>query len=503
MNTEEQLEAELGRRDFYEFVKMAWHQVEPVTYVDNWHIELECRALEAVTRGHIQRLIINVPPGTGKSLIVSVLWPAWQWEQDPGHRFMRASFDQSLVNRDAGKVLQLVQGDWFKARWPNIVPANDRFQPVENPPVSRYWTTKGGLSFSTSIKGKATGFHAHTHIVDDPIKPRDANNRATTSDKGALQDCIDWWKETMPMRAVDLATLRKVIIMQRLHENDLVGYVEENEPGWVKLCLPMRYEEQSKCCIDLGNGETLEDPRTKEGELLFPKRFPEKEVKNLETTMGSRVAAAQLQQRPSAQEGNMFKRRWFKHYDYVPQNFAFLIQSWDMSFKGTDGTDFVVGDLWGVIGADAYLLPGWIQERLSFTETVKAMVQFGQRDLLHRRAYLKLVEDKANGPAVVDSLRKQVPGLVLVNPDGGKESRASAVTPFYEAGNVWHPSKHLDPRIQQREDTLAAFPNARHDDPVDTTSQALLRLFVRSANLVQAMQNVFSGQGGVGQRNTA
>lgn len=488
MQTE--LDAEIGRRSLHEFIRMAWEHVETVDYVDNWHIAELCKALEKVSEGVIKRLAINIPPGCQKSLTVCVFWQAWQWIQEPSHQFICASFDPSLTNRDAARLLKLVQSKWFQKRWPQVVPANEALRPVENPPVSKYRTTAGGLRFSTSVKGKGTGFHAHTQVIDDPSKPRDANDRAALSDKSALQEVINWWKTTMSSRAVNLAELRKVIIMQRLHENDLVGYVLENEEGWIHIYFPMRFDPEDKCRIVLDDGTIIEDQRTKEDELLFSKRFPEQAVRDLETTMGTRIAAAQLGQKPSASEGNIFKRTWFKHYDYIPQYFHYLIQSWDMTFKDTDGSDFVVGDLWGVIGADAYLLPGWVQKRMGLQETIKSLIAFSNKDELHRKAYLKLVEDKANGPAVVDSLKRKIPGLVLVNPDGGKVARANAITPFYESGNVWHPSPRLDPRISKREDTLAVFPNAKYDDIVDTTSQALLRLLVRSTNLIQAMNNV-------------
>lgn len=489
---EEQLDAEMGKRSLYQFVKLAWPYVEKVPFVDNWHIEEMCKALEAVASGELKRLVINVPPGCMKSLTVGVFFQAWIWAREPGHRFMCASFDPTVTNRDASRLLQLIQSDWYKARW-CVVPANAAFQPTSKAPVSQFYTTDGGMRFSTSVAGKATGFHANTQIVDDPIKPKDANDKAAMSDKSLLADCISWWKETMPLRAVNLADLRKVIIMQRLHEEDLVGYVLNNEPGWSHVCFPMRYDPDRHTKIVLKDGTIVEDRRTEEGELLYPGRFPEAAVAQEERNMGSRVTAAQFQQSPSAAEGNMVLRKWFQRYDVVPERFDAVIQSWDMSFKGSDGSDYVVGDLWGKIGADVYLLPGWIERRMGFSATLTAVKDFGERTPLHRQAYCKLVEDKANGPGIVDVLKKTISGLVLVNPDGGKEARLSAVTPFFEAGNVWHPSTRLDPRIDARENVLSTFPNVKNDDVVDATSQALLRLCVRSSSLAQAMQNVQFG----------
>ncbi len=490
MDLDTQISLELIRRGgLYEFVKQAWSQVESVEFIDNWHIEQVCKALEASSRGELKRLIINVPPGTGKSLIVSVFWPAWMWTFDPGHRWFNASFDQGLVNRDASRLISLVQSKWFQDRWPNVYTATETGEPKVNVPKSEFWTTSKGLRFSTSIRGKGTGYHAHTQVVDDPLKPKDAKTgKSTAPDKVALKEVIDWRKDTLSTRAINLGELRMVIIMQRLHENDLVGYLEENEEGWVKVCFPMRYEQALHTRIELKDGSVIEDPRRTEGELLYPARYPETAVRDLEKNMGPQTAAAQLQQRPAPAEGNMFKKQWFKHYDVIPQDFDYLLQSWDMSFKDSDGSDNVGGDLWGVRGADVYLLPGWIDERLSFTQTIAKMEAFCKATPWHERAFLKLVEDKANGPAVVDTLNKKIAGLVLVNPEGSKVARANSVTPFYESGNVYHPSKLLDPRIEAREHVLMSFPNVKKDEVVDTTSQVLLRIFVRSANLAQAVK---------------
>ena len=305
MNLDAQVSLELIRRGgLYEFVKQAWPQVESVEYVDNWHIEQVCKALEAVSRGELKRLIINVPPGTGKSLIVSVFWPAWQWTFDPSHRWFNASFDQGLVNRDAARLISLVQSKWYQERWPGVYTATETGESKVNVPKSEFWTTSKGLRFSTSIRGKGTGYHAHTQVIDDPLKPKDAKTgKSTAPDKIALKEVIDWRKDTLSTRAINLGELRMVVIMQRLHENDLVGYLEDNEEGWQKVCFPMRYDSELHTRIELADGSVIEDPRKVEGELLYPARFPEEAVAALEKNMGPQTTAAQLGQRPSPRLG--------------------------------------------------------------------------------------------------------------------------------------------------------------------------------------------------------
>lgn len=477
------IDREIGLRGrFYDFVQMAWHLLEHGReFVPNWHIEAICDHLEAVFRGRIKRLVINVPPGSGKSIITSVLWPIWCWIQDPGWRFIMASFDESLVaRRDGTKVLDVVTSKWFRDRWPEVMIKG------KEPSLGEFYTTKGGMRFATSVGGKVLGRHAHAIVIDDPTKPQ-------TMTDASLEETKRWKKETSASRLLPGGAY--VLIMQRLHENDLAGFAEEeNAEGGGEpydfLRLPMRYEAEQHCKTSIG----FSDPRKDEGELLWPTYKNEKEVAQQEKDMGgkdSAVVAAQLQQRPAPAKGVIFQKSWFQHYIEIPKSFDFIVDSWDCAFKDKEGNDFVAGQRWGVKGPNFYLFPFRVKQLLSFVATCKAVVEFKTKVDVKGRAYPKahatLIEDKANGPAVMNVLKKIMPALIAINPEGGKVARANACTPLYEAGNVWHPDKSIAPWIDDHEASLLKFPKGKKDDDVDAETQALNYLHSKSSKFAAAM----------------
>lgn len=447
-----------------EFVKEAWGIVEPAPLVWERHMEELCKHLEAVFNGTIRQLVINVPPGTSKSLIVSVFWPAWVWTKDPSKKWIFGSYADLIVRRDALRMRMLVDSDWYRERWGRLRPDDPDTPWTQNLFVNR----KGGLRLSVSTGGQITGFHADIQVVDDPLKPFDVAG-AATADAAALKAVLEWWNVTMSTRLTDAEKSARVIVMQRLHEADLAG--EMIKTGrYEHLRLPMRYEADNPCKTSVGG-----DWRTEEGELLAPRRFNEAAVQRLEEALGPAGAAAQLQQRPSPAGGGVFKEPWFIfRWRQVPVGAA-LLQSWDARFKddGTSG-DFVVGQVWGAVGAEFFLLDQ-IRGRFSFNQTLQAMRAMSRR---WPAARLKLVENKANGPAIADTLKKEIPGIVLVEPEGGKIARANAVAPLWEAGNVFIPAEAewVPGFIEEH----TSFPFGRFDDQVDAASQALLRLSLSS-----------------------
>ncbi len=508
----EKLHRELVVRDepgtLHKFVRMAFQQVEPTSFVDNWHIGILCEYLEAVSANQINRLVINVPPGTMKSLTVSVFWPLWEWIKRPTTKFMYASYDATLSARDGRRMLRVMQSRWFQKRF------DPRLTELR-PAATDFDNTEGGFRFATSVAGKATGRHADIQCVDDPIKPHDVRGSLAVTKK-AIGAVSTWWKETMASRRADPETFRRVIVMQRLHEDDLAG--EMINEGYTHLCFPMR-AEPNKICPCMNVECTPEDPRRIEGELLWPERFPEDVVREDETTgMGPSVAAAQNQQRPTPASGGIFQKSWFRYWANRPgvsvpadekypcrdevcrvlPKKGMWVQSWDMTFKGTDGTDFVAAGVWFFNAPDFYLVHQ-INQRMSFVETCRAMIKLSKRYPL---AYTKLVEEKANGAAVISMLQNGFPnpdkpgqlikvgGLVPVNPEGGKETRAHAVSGLFEAGNVFLPHDDAAPWVPSYRLQVATFPRGVNDDMVDQTSQALIRLSQQNVSLVAAMQAV-------------
>jgi predicted phage terminase large subunit-like protein len=243
----------------------------------------------------------------------------------------------------------------------------------------------------------------------------------------------------------------------------------------------MEYEKKFPSYTKIGG-----DLRTDEGQLLWPERFDKDSLPGLKKEMGSMVVAAQYQQRPVPAGGAIFKEEWIKYYSVLPEKFDKTILSWDMAFKGTDTSDYVVGQVWGQVGANYYLIDQ-VRGRWDFVDTC---VQFEALAKAHPKALAKLVEDKANGSAVITSFQKKIPGIVEVNPEGGKESRANAVSPLVESGNVFFPLNA--PWTKDLVTELLSFPNGANDDQVDSLSQALNYLHASATRLIEAMKKMQS-----------
>lgn len=464
-----------------DFVKGAWPLVEPaVAFRPGWHIDLVCEHLEAVRLGQISRLIINIPPGCMKSLLVSVFFNAWEWLFDPGLRFMYASFDGGLTARDAKKVLSIVQSDWYQARFPSVKVLGTK------PAVTEFSLTTGGSRFSTSVAGKALGRHCNRQVFDDPIKPESLSDVT-------LDEAETWWGRTMTNR--QLPGCVRIGIMQRLHERDLAGKCIEQ--GYTLLRLPMRYEATVPCVTLAGK-----DPRVEEGEILWPQHKNAAEVDKLEVEMTEQDIAAQMQQRPAPEGGAIFKHEWFQSRSLasLPVRFDELVQSWDCTFKDANTSDFVVGQVWGLSEGDFYLLDEW-RKRANISETEDAMRAMRRK---WPQAIAVLVEDKANGSAIITRLDKEIPGMVAVEPRGGKEARANAVSPLYRAKRIFHvdpsevaPEGHSTYEagesfrwVDKHRAELTMFPMGRNDDRVDCMSQAVTYLYEKANSLIAAMRKV-------------
>jgi predicted phage terminase large subunit-like protein len=468
-----------------DFVREGWDVLEPGTaYRHGWHIEAICEHLEAVSMGQIRDLLITIPPGHSKSLIVSVFWPAWTWQWNPTWRGIFSSYDATLAIRDSVKTRQLLESDWFLARF------EPRWQFSTDQNVKSYFQNSDmGFRLSLSVGGKGTGFRGSCVVVDDPLN---AEDRFSSLKR---HQSIRWWDTTMSSRLSNQETGSRVIIMQRLHEEDLAGHVIE-KGGYQHLNLPSEFEPDRAARTSIG----WSDPRKKAGELLFPELFPPAVIAQVKKDLGSLDYAAQHQQRPTAIEGSLFKRGWWKYYDVAPMRFEQVALSLDCSFKDTTSGSFVVFQVWGKLGADMYLL-SQVRCRLDFPNTIAAF-----RWLLTAEPSIgpKYVEDKANGPAVIATLRRQVPGIVAVPAEQSKEARWAAASPYVEAGNVWLPAKraaerwasvlreaarttasswlHLedvsDNWVTEFVDELSGVPTSRYDDQADAAAQAILRLVV-------------------------
>ena len=442
----------------------AWPQIEPAPLIWNWHLEALCDHLQAVSESKIQNLLANVPPGTSKSLITAVMWQPWEWTREPHLRSLYASYDAELSMRDSVKCRTLINSKWYQDRWGHKFKITD-----DQDQKRKFANDKGGYRMATSITGHGTGEHPHRIVVDDPQDRRRADSEQER------QNVKSWWNLTMSTRGVSLKA-RRVVIMQRLHAEDLSGIILEDPEGWDHLLLPMRYEPQSAKPTALG----MPDRRTKAGELLSPRQFPEEVVRRMEKALGSYGAAGQLQQRPSPEEGGIIKRAWWRFYDDLPLPFDKVLWSWDATFKEAATSDFVVGQVWGLKGIDLYLIDQW-RDRADFVKTVAAVRSLRKtwrtmKGLLadEQAVCRTLIEDTANGPAIISTLRHEISGLIGVRVKGSKQARLQAIVPLIEAGQVYLPNgKSFS---QELIEEAAQFPNGAHDDQLDAMSQALVHL---------------------------
>lgn len=421
------------------------------------------------------RLIVTMAPQEGKSTRVSHDFVVWTLKERPATRIVGASYGLELAARNGLAVRRTIAGHpelGLRIARDNGAAKNWSLETLD--PDTKAWKPSGGGLFSVGIGGGVTGRPADMLIIDDPIK-----SRAEADSEKYRQRLWDWWTDEAAARLAPGAPV--IMILTRWHEDDLAGrFLAETDTPWQVLNIPAQADHNP------AKGET--DPLGRQpGEFMVSARGrTPAQWEDRKRTVGSRTWQAQYQGSPTAPEGTMFKRTSWRMYD-VPQwlerddgsrivtGFDDLLISWDMAFKGTDGSDYVAGQVWGRRGADAFLLDQ-IHGHMDFVETLQRFKELAAR---WPQALLKLVEDKANGTAVMSMLGRTVPGMVPVEPDGGKVARAAAVSPLVEARNVWLPEPEIAPWISDFIEEAAGFPTAKHDDQVDAMTQALNRLVIQ------------------------
>lgn len=441
---------------------LGWASYVDPTYRRPEHILLLGDYLARVERGEISRLIVEMPPRHGKSETTTVKFPAYYLGKHPDRRVIIASHTGNLAARFS-----------MRARNDLTTYGPEVFGVGVNPDVSAMyrWDVKDpsakpgqppGGTIAAGVGGPITGQGAHLAIIDDPVKDAEAANSKVQRDA-----VWDWYRFVLRTRLFPEAAV--ILVLTRWHEDDLAGRLlkqaqEDPEADqWTVLRLPAIAEDK-------------DDPLGREiDQALWPEQYDEKALTAVKATVGSYVWAALYQQRPSPAEGNILNRNWWKFYRQVPEKFDGLIQSWDCAFKDNDDSDYVVGQVWGRVKADKYLLDQ-VRGRMSFPATLTAIKTLSAK---WPRARAKLVEDKANGPAVIATLKHDVAGLIAVNPQGGKVVRAQAVSPDIEAGNVYLPDPSIAPWIHDFIEECTAFPTGANDDQVDAMTQALARWTVR------------------------
>lgn len=452
---------EKAERSLSEFVKQAWPVIEPGTrYIHNWHIDLISEYLQAVLDGEIKRLVINEPPRHMKSIHVTVCFPTWTWIKHPEKRFIKVSYADTLSRQHNVLARDIIQSPWYQSNW------GDRFSLKDD--VNRqneFRNNYNGMMFSTSTGGSITGTGGDIIILDDPQNPQMANSEAER------EGTIAFFKNTLQSRLNDPKTGAFIIVMQRLHEQDLTGHVLAEDLGYTHLCLPAETPQRTVIHFPKSGREIIRE----EGDILNEERFSRENLANLKKSMGSLQYAGQYQQVPAPAEGNIFKREWLSNTFTETPHMPMVIQSWDQPFTKSEGSAKCAGIVMGRAGSQIYILDV-VNDKMEFTESVAAM-----RTLTAKwpKARAKVVENKANGPAIVSLLKKEIPGLVEFNPKGSKEERAISVTPYFEAGNVFFPRNA--PWVHDLINDLLIFPKGVYKDTVDAMVQGILYLMDRPA----------------------
>jgi len=473
------IQAERCKRDFYYYVKSAWQVVEPETkFVDNWHIQMICEYLEAVTRFEIQNLIINIPPRHMKSLLVSVFWPTWTWTHTPSTRWLTGSYATPLAVRDALKSRRVIESQWYQARF------GQGFQLAGDQNMkSRYENNCSGFRMAFGFGGAITGEGGDVIVVDDPLKAQDADSDLMRERGNEIYD------GTISTRGNDPRRVRRVIIMQRLHENDLTGHVlekmrKEGANQYELLCLPTQYEP-GRFFSSLG----FADPRVLPGELLWPERFGEKEDKAARVDLGARGYAGQHSQRPAPAGGNIYQVDWwrdgrnrYKSGDLVG-NVVGRWLSWDTAFKDREQNDTSAVTVWELLADYRLVLRYANWQRLQFPQLASAIESESRRWNYDGNLRGIVIEDKASGISALQTMSQSAPpeiaALMMPFKPGqvSKEGRARQASLWCERDCILLPSPSVEyPWLLDFEDQLYKFPAARIKDAVDSMAQAILFL---------------------------
>lgn len=476
-------QAALVAKSLAEFWRAVWDIVEPSReLIWSWHMDALCEHLEAVTAGDIKQLTIQIPPGMAKSLAVSVFWPAWEWLRAPSTRRLFSSHSLSVINRDSMRARMIVQSERY-VQWADAVAEMQGREkwtvPKDRASLRVFHNTMTGFRQCVTVNSGITGDRADGIIVDDPVDVK-AVLGAPSQVNQRMAQVNDWYDKVLSSRLNDKRTGCRVLIMQRVHKMDLAGHLSQRD-GVEVLCLPQEYNPGHKYVY-------AKDPRTEPGELLCPALYPREVVDDIKADeLGAGDFEAQHNQNPVQSEGKMFRRDWVQEsldvaspyredrcYRTSPYDEAARCDEVgifiDCAFKGgskNDPTCFLV------VGRRRQLriLLGRFNARMSFVETCDELEQFCK---LWPMAVTKLVEDKANGPALISAMSEQVDCLEAFNPDkhGDKWARAKFTAREWRRGQWRFPHPDTNPWVVEYLEQMLGFDSLPHDEDVDCSSMA-------------------------------
>jgi len=463
-------ERELCRLSLADFAQRAWRVLEPAAELKwGWLLNAICRHLEAVTEGTINRLLMNVPPGSMKSLLTGVIWPAWEWGPRgmPHMRYVGTAHEEQLAIRDSRRCRDLIKSDWYQELWPIELLADLDGK-------REFGNTGKGIRQARSFTSM-TGVRGDRIILDDPISADSANSTAK------LEAARIAFTETLPTR-INNEKSAIVVIMQRLHEKDVSGVILEMGLPYIHLCIPMRFDPAHRCTTSIG----WTDPRTKTGELMFPERFAEAQVAELERTLGSYGSAGQLQQRPAPRGGGIIRLDWFQYWRNLPQ-LEFRVITVDTAQKTAEANDYSVLQCWARSTVGHAIMIDQIRGKWEAPELLVQARSFWIKHInspipIHKKATLRgmYVEDKVSGTGLIQTLRREGVPVLPLQRHKDKISRGHDASPFIESGNVLLPEDA--PWLSDFLAEVESFPSGTHDDQIDPMLDAI--------NLVQRTPSI-------------
>ena len=447
------------------FVQRAWRHIIPDKLVWNWHMDAICEHLQALATGGIasHRLLINVPPGASKSTLVGVMYSAWLWGPagQPWHRYIGAAHEQGLAVRDNRLTRELVKSQWYQRRWPLALQGDQN--------EKLYFENEHRGFRQACAVASMTGRRGHTIGLDDPLSPEKAHS---DTERGKA---IRVLSETIPTRLNDPATSAIVIVMQRLHERDPAGFVLSEGLGYDHLCIPMEFEASRRVHTSIG----WTDPRTQDGELMFPERFPPQVIERDKKALGSYAWAGQMQQRPAPSGGGIFKSNWWKFYGQPPRVEWRAIYA-DTANKTGQENDYSVLQCWGYYAGKKAVMLDQIRGKWEAPELlVQARAFWAKHKAVGDMGTLRRmnVEDKASGTGLIQTLSREGIPITPIQRDKDKVTRAYDAVPEIEAGNVMLPENA--PWLSDFLSEAEAFPNGAHDDQLDPMMDAIADMLQR------------------------
>jgi predicted phage terminase large subunit-like protein len=439
------------RKDLHSFTRRAFEVVSPgETLHVNWHIEAMTHQLDQVRLGNLRRLIITIPPRNLKSITTSVAFPAFLLGHDPSKKIICVSYSADLAVKHAADFRTLMESEVYKRVFPETRISSRKNTELET------LTTQRGFRYATSVGGTLTGRGGNVVILDDPMNPKQAMSETSRATVHA------WFKQTLLSRLNMKTEDAIVVVMQRLHVDDLVGTLLE-QGGWEHLDIPAIAPGPQR--IPLG-GERYYD--RKAGEILDPVREPEHVLDELKAAMGTMDFSAQYLQRPVPLEGNLIKRSWLR-FGPLPaekKHGDLLVISWDTAMSETELSDYSVATVWHAQGDYKYLLDV-VRCRFNYPDLKRNALVLRQR----WPNATTLIEEKGSGISLIQDLRRQQVSVIGIKPETDKTTRLFATQPQFESGSVFFPNDApwLDDLVAE----LLAFPGGKHDDQVDSLSQAL------------------------------